>query len=1006
MLCVLPTGSKIGSCFILRIRVTERTLASVCLFVLSVKGTISHLGDKYSKMADKDGIMLSQVIAALNELHTTTDQKRRRELNDALTTLKKSENGFMISFRLLDFEQTTIVQHFGACIFYDTIRERWEECISNEALIIKIKETLLEKLAFGAPFLNQSVTNKLTSSLAMLALCCVPDIWPDPIQDLAAMWNDKPELLLRVLAELAAEFYRIRLPLSQRSILKSSLHRKAEDVIKIINMILCDKDASPSLRNAAVECLEQWLRLPGTELMRWQPALLPFLGNLSDRVALARILNVISAHSDLPYMECLAMDLATFLASITCPAIVEQLDILNKRYKEKNGMSREDYISELEEYGFLVSALAEFFEATMRPLLIGCVEKRNGEVLRLLCTFFEKISLWPGFYPYDEVISDTSEIFWNTLKDDLLSLPGSRVNETAQHELIAECSTFYIRLQWCAITKLSYPPQDVFQLFDKDQVEKFERYRFQRVEVSLNAFEIAPTDSTFMLVRLLGEAVSETDICKVEAILYLLERIADYMTENDAATINRILEHCVSLLSWHLTDEIYGASQLGKSLMNLFYSLSHLICTGSEADKQGTICMELALTFVDITGCTEEALKNLEKYVESRTLHLDVMDRVVQKCYEYFCDNQKPRILRICALRCLGLSLAVHESNYVLKSLDSILTPRLKILQMIVEGHLPTSSQSTETLEDECIFELDVLSALVSTQKTQTTVSADESEPKVKNLSKKTVHIVLWQAMPLLLDLLRNFSSSEILVERICDVLRSGLIAVQDDTETLLNSYCGVLDFILLKHPAAACKLAKSVVLICSSNNLNDVMVKLATRIAGWFKNINESMDEFNEEHIELAYHIVKKDWKFVCSSLPDGYIFLRALLHMSLKILATSKDTNLCRKDSVMLATMIRNIITSCVFTEVLQEAGESLISVVFSRLQTELMKSTAEALSEILMLLARNYPLETRQCLNGLPYGNTQEVVNMLKETHNAKNFKHMALQFNMQRRKEIKI
>ncbi|EJW73798.1 hypothetical protein WUBG_15294 [Wuchereria bancrofti] len=200
-------------------------------------------------------------------------------------------------------------------------------------------------------------------------------------------------------------------------------------------MILCDKDSSPSLRNAAVECLEQWLRLPGVELVQWQPALLPFLGNVSDRVALARILIVVSAHSDLPYMESLAMDLATFLASITCPAVVDQLDILSKRYKEKNDVNREDFISELEEYGFLVSALAEFFETTMRPLLIGCVEKQNGEVLRLLCTFFEKISLWPGVYPYDEVISDASEAFWNTLKEDLLSLPGSRVSEAVRNEV-------------------------------------------------------------------------------------------------------------------------------------------------------------------------------------------------------------------------------------------------------------------------------------------------------------------------------------------------------------------------------------------------------------------------------------------------------------------------------------------------------------------------------------------------------------------------------------------
>lgn len=357
------------------------------------------------------------------------------------------------------------------------------------------------------------------------------------------------------------------------------------------------------------------------------------------------------------------------------------------------------------------------------------------------------------------------------------------------------------------------------------------------------------------------------------------------MTENDAVTIGQILEHCTSLLSWNLTDNIYGASQLGKSLMNLFYSLSHLICTGVEADKQETICMELALSFIDITGSTEEALKNLEKYVESRTSHLDVMDRVIQKCYEYFNDNQKPRKMRICALRCLGLSLAVHESDYVLKSLDSILTPRLKVLQLIVEGNLPTSSQSTESLEEECIFELDVLSSLIGTQKMQANTSVDESQSNEKNLSKKAVHIVLWQSIPLLLNLLRNFSSSKILVEKICDVLRSGLIAVQDDAEALLDSYCVVLDFIMLRHPVAACKLAKSTVLICSSNDLNDLIVKLAARMASWFKNINESMEEFSEEHIELAYHIVKKDWKFVCCSPTYGYTFLRATLGIALKV-------------------------------------------------------------------------------------------------------------------------
>lgn len=52
------------------------------------------------------------------------------------------------------------------------------------------------------------------------------------------------------------------------------------------------------------------------------------------RVALARILTVISSHPDLPSMENLAVDLATFLASITCPVNFPFLQIFFKKLME------------------------------------------------------------------------------------------------------------------------------------------------------------------------------------------------------------------------------------------------------------------------------------------------------------------------------------------------------------------------------------------------------------------------------------------------------------------------------------------------------------------------------------------------------------------------------------------------------------------------------------------------------------------------------------------------
>lgn len=43
-------------------------------------------------------------------------------------------------------------------------------------------------------------------------------------------------------------------------------------------------------------------------------------------------------------------------------------------------------------------------------------------------------------------------------------------------QIISECSSYYVRLLWSSISKLSYPPLDVYNSFDKEQIEKFEKF--------------------------------------------------------------------------------------------------------------------------------------------------------------------------------------------------------------------------------------------------------------------------------------------------------------------------------------------------------------------------------------------------------------------------------------------------------------------------------------------------------------------------------------------------
>lgn len=161
-------------------------------------------------------------------------------------------------FLLLSRQNSPNVQYFGALSLYDTIKHRWEDILDKPELVStlllylvygnhyfklgSLKSFLLNALTEGASIQSQSLTNKLSSSLALLALYCIPDVWNSPVQDLTALWAATPELLLRygrmmsksnevllrVLAELAAEFPNVHMPLTQRSVLKTELHRVSE----------------------------------------------------------------------------------------------------------------------------------------------------------------------------------------------------------------------------------------------------------------------------------------------------------------------------------------------------------------------------------------------------------------------------------------------------------------------------------------------------------------------------------------------------------------------------------------------------------------------------------------------------------------------------------------------------------------------------------------------------------------------------------------------------------
>lgn len=78
--------------------------------------------------------------------------------------------------------------------------------------------------------------------------------------------------------------------------------------------------------------------------------------------------------------------------------------------------------------------------------------------------------------------------------------------------------------------------------------------------------------------------------------------------------------------------------------------------------------------------------------------------------------------------------------------------------------------------------------------------------------------------------------------------------------------------------------------------------------------------------------------------------------------MLNSSGDPSLCRKSAILLSCILKNCTDGDSFGELLEETAKSVIVVIFTRLQWEVIHATAEKLAETLMFFARRSPKETR--------------------------------------------
>ncbi|KAE9418929.1 hypothetical protein Angca_002344, partial [Angiostrongylus cantonensis] len=896
---------------------------------------------------------VAAVAAKVQEFYATSNPDRRKLLDEDLCMFKRRfpcEDTVAACILLMGSRYPANVQYFAAVSMYETIRHRYEECVANVTLMEVLKSFLIESLTTNAHVQMQSITNKLSSTLAILSLYCMPDVWSDPVATLTTIWAAQPELLLRVLAEIAAEFSNIQMPLTQRSKLKTELHKTSEDIIRIISTVMGADDASPSTRQAAVECVEQWVKLPGIGLHQWASVLSVVFSAVSeDSAALTNLLNLLAANDELTSIDQLVYDICHYITTALAQKIATDLadDILS-----------EDVVS-------LISAVCNIAVVSV-PTLLRNSKQSSASLWYGLCSLFSSICSCQGSYAVDELISDLPSSFFMTLREHIGSAASSNKKDEISIQIASAVSSYYAEVCRSAIDKLSFPVNDRFVEYDEQQKEQFLRYRMVRSEVSIDAYFITGRDTLKFLNMELEGTIAKGDLCRTECIMFLWETVADYLSESDYLEIYDNLKLCMQLSN---IGEGADEDRLANTVMRHLYALSHLI---QEHDD---------------VSYSKEALRTLEKFVLERSNGVMLVgDDISQISYTFFMNESNTQELRLMALKCIGYVLSMKPSHDVMTILNNIMAPHLRDLEV------EQCMQSAETLENKK-FQISIFACLFAS------LNHKGGAPATSITDSPSV-VIFRRVFPLFQQILETQSSSISIGDKVCDAVRNAVTNFPSEhLSQMFPLVSQLLSTALFTNPAAGSSLAKTVVLVFG--HCPSTAPQLCSSIRQWLESFAHSMpSQAIEEWLSLIYQIMKKNYKTLRANGEDSLPAISNAILIAGQMLTESQEPCVVRLASQVLAVIANQSIS---YGDdgprlILASHGPELVKAIFVRIQVELIRATVESLSEVLFFFMKEFSTETRCVLDGLDHGDSPLVAAMFREIGNLRNFKQMTLRLNM--------
>lgn len=893
-----------------------------------------------------------------------TEAGQQAEAHQWLTEAQNSPQAWSFVWELLDPRRSSEIQFFAATTLHTKLLKCWNEIPVDHYEFLK--KRILESIvnyAMGPKL----VLNRLCITLSAYIIHTVPVHWPNAFEELVSSFQPRhlpsvePErviwILLEILSVIPEEFQSTTLAVSQKNRVRTVLHEVTKDILKVVEMCLLPVTGGGySMANLttylnSTRCASAWIQLGGIAIDECS-RIMNLLVDLACYVYWNRLEADCMSSEELELTEVAIEALSSIMLQPQTPKYTKYVlthtsNILEKfgkilEQESQTGDPNKDIVANV--YGLIIT-IAD----TDSKLFINFLKSNDSheqKVSRDVLSCILSCSNLAGMYPIDESSSSLPFGFWYTLQDDILSL------DTAEcAELLLIVKPYYRQLVCVLLRKSMHPytweesPNSTWSLDDK---EMFRCYRQDVADTFMYCYNILNLEMLDILQTKLTEALAE---CNRNPIQHW-------------NAVESCL-HAFSAVSECIEWENLYLPKLMLTIKNIPYRDLHIKVLATALDTIGAYSEWLSdhpetldnvipliisgLSNSEVAPNTTLALKdvsrNCQKYLQPYADHL------LMACENALKSGQLRLAERTRIMHSLGVILSILPINKIMDYLNIIVGTSVSEIEALV------NSQTSAGITASLITRLKMLSALFSTLHVKPSTTSSES-----STSKQPILVVAQNTLPLYVQIAKTYYTNTEMIEVLCELLKHVITTLMDDCKVIIPNVLQLLITTYLEVPQASILLLSKTILVMFGKDeeftymLKQFLYELMNRslqMCAELNNKNQLSDKCDvlESFFSMLTHVSKRNSKLLYNSGVDcESLFQCGIICLALPEIQTLKA---CTAFLVNFISLSRENDQA----HVVQKCGENLVHRILLNLGGSTPRSTADILSDILLVLNKKY-------------------------------------------------